>query len=164
MGRNAQPVELIKAKGKSNHLTKAEIAARKAAEVKLGASDLSKVQPPTFVKNDVTAFNHWKQHMKEYKDAAKAGIEVLTTADIGQLALYCKTFSEYEGLLTVKSRVTEETTLDDILKLETAVNKKMDMLIKMQDRLFLNPLARVKNVPKREQKKPDNPMEQEFDV
>ena len=37
---------------------------------------------------------------------------------------------------------------DGLLTLESAINKKMDMLIKMEDRLFLNPLAKVKNVPK----------------
>jgi len=31
----------------------------------------------------------------------------------------------------------------------------MDMLIKMEDRLFLNPLAKVKNIPKAESKKED---------
>ena len=34
---------------------------------------------------------------------------------------------------------------DGLLTLESAINKKMDMLIKMEDRLFLNPLAKVSN-------------------
>ena len=41
-------------------------------------------------------------------------------------------------------------------QLDTAINKKMDMLIKMEDRLFLNPLAKVKNVPKVKEEKPKN--------
>jgi hypothetical protein len=40
----------------------------------------------------------------------------------------------------------------------------MDMLIKMQDRLFLNPLSKCKNVPKKEADKPKNPMEDEYDI
>lgn len=39
------------------------------------------------------------------------------------------------------------------LQLESAINKKMDLLIKMEDRSFLNPLAKVKNIPKKEQEK-----------
>jgi len=51
-----------------------------------------------------------------------------------------------------------------LLRIETAINKKMDMLIKMQDRLFLNPLAKVKNVPKKEKVKPNNPLESEYGI
>lgn len=157
MGRNAQPIEIIKGKGRSNHLTKAEIERRKAAEIKLGEKDLEKLNPPDFIKNNVTAYKYWKQHIKEYKEAAKEGIEILTSADIGQLALYCRTFSEYESLINFSK---DDLDISDYLKLETAINKKMDMLIKMQDRLFLNPLARIKNVPTKEKKKPDNPMDE----
>ena len=37
-----------------------------------------------------------------------------------------------------------------VLTFDSALNKKMDMLIKMEDRLFLSPLAKLKNIPKRE--------------
>lgn len=168
MARNAQPVDILVAKGKK-HLTKKEIDSRKQSEVKLGKKDLEKLEPPTFVKNDVTAFKYWRKHLKEYKDAAKQGIEVLTSSDIGMLAMYCRTYSEYESLL--KRKAIMELNLqnsplgfDDFMKIESAVNKKMDMLIKMQDRLFLNPLAKVKNVPQKPKDKPQNPMEEEYDI
>jgi phage terminase small subunit len=108
----------------------------------------------------------------------------LTSSDIGILALYCKTYSEYQNLLKAYQRVGEihydckdlEDAIDGeyydeeddkvkalfsykvkkqlrdlfaingILTIETAINKKMDMLLKMQDRLFLNPLSKKKNV------------------
>ena len=168
MGRAAQKVDLILAKGKSHHLTKAEIERRKDAEIKLGLTDLEKLEAPEFIKNDTTAFKYWKKHLKEYKEAAKNNIEVLTTSDIGSLALYCKTYSEYENSLKRKQvfelNMTELSSIDDLMKLENAVNKKMDMLLKMQDRLFLNPLAKIKNVPKKEKEKPSNPMEDEFGI
>lgn len=161
MGRNAQPIEIIQAKGKSHHLTKAEIAARKEAEIKLGAADLSKIKLPTFIENDVIAFKRWKECVKDYKEAAKNGFEVLTTSDVGTLAMYCKAWSEHEMLLNLHR---DNYTLDEALKLQTAINKKRDLIIKMEDRLFLNPLAKVRNVPKREKKKADNPMENDFGV
>ena len=95
------------------------------------------------------------------------------------LAMYCKTYSEYERLIAAYQKISEIeiddiafreliksaefasgaeaeamrylsqlASLEGILKIETAVNKKMDMLLKMQDRLFLNPLAKIRNVPK----------------
>ncbi|MNW42922.1 hypothetical protein D3C74_201070 [compost metagenome] len=195
MGRNAKPVSLHIAQGNPNRLTKEEIAARSENEVKLGKTELDNVKPPSFVKDDTVAYSYWKQLIKEYKEAAKQGIDLLTTSDVNLLALYCRTYSEYEKLLkqyqkiekiAIDDYVFEEyfeslqaqaeandqdvneyglramkyisqlASIDGVLKIETAINKKMDMLIKMQDRLFLNPLAKVKNVPK--PKKDDKPI------
>ena len=179
MGRNAKSVSLHIAEGNPNRLTKAEIAARQESEVKLGKSELDKLKPPPFIKNDIIAYGHWKQLMKEYKSASAQGVDILTSSDVGTLALYCKTYSEYEKLLEQYQRIekiaidehilsdyfdrceevhelearaqmylTKLASVEGILKIETAINKKMDMLLKFQDRLFLNPLAKVKNIPK----------------
>lgn len=148
-GRNGQPIDILVAKGKK-HLTKAEIQYRKENEIKLGKVNLDQLEPPSFVKNDTVAYSCWKQSLNEYKEAEKQGIQILSSSDAGLLALYCKTFSEYERLL---GHTTDNVELE--IKIQTAINKKMDMLIKMQDRLFLNPLAKVKNVPKpKEEDKP----------
>lgn len=175
MGRNAKPINLLVAQGKKN-LTKAEIEERKNSEIKLGSSQLNRIKVPDFIKDDIIAFKYWKQHLKEYKDAAKQNIEILSSSDVGMLALYCKTYAEYERLLKsyqsidkiiydsndlenyiedsdefdykVKSQLRSIIAIDGLLRIETAINKKMDMLIKMQDRLFLNPLSKVKNIPK----------------
>lgn len=185
-GRNAKPVALHLAEGNPNRLTKEQIQQRKDAEVKLGAQDLKKLKKPGYVSKDKIANRIWNELVKEYKSAADQGVELLTSSDVGTLALYCKTFSEYERLLVQYQRLEniaiDEHILDEyigraeavdevnykalrylsqlasiegILKIETAINKKMDMLLKMQDRLFLNPLAKVKNVPKpkKEEKK-----------
>ncbi|MBE7682036.1 P27 family phage terminase small subunit [Paenibacillus sp. P13VS] len=176
MGRNAKPVSLHLAAGNPNRLSKEQIKARQEGEIKLGKTELDKLKPPAFVKNDPIAFTHWKQCMKEYKAAAAQNIELLSSSDVGLLAMYCKTFSEYERLqksyqtidkvaydsedldeyieeseefnMKVKKQLRSMIAVDGLLRIETAINKKMDMLLKMQDRLFLNPLSKVKNVPK----------------
>lgn len=48
------------------------------------------------------------------------------------------------------------TSLDGILKLESAINKKLDLLIKLSDRLFLNPLAKVRNIPRKKIESKEN--------
>lgn len=187
MGRNAKPASLHIAEGNPNRLTKEQIRDRQDSEIKLGTklakSELDKLKPPAFVKNDTIAYGHWKSAMKEYKSAAEQGVELLTSSDVGMLSLYCKTFSEYERLLNAYQRIdsiaqeceplekymltsglfemkamqqlTNLLSIDGLLRIETAINKKMDMLLKMQDRLFLNPLAKVKNVLKpKEKEKP----------
>lgn len=186
MGRNAQPVKVLQQTGKK-HLTKKEIEARKESEIKLGKSDLSKIHPPEHVKVDVIAYKQWQKLMSDYREAAKSGIELLTSTDIGTLAKYCVTYSEYLSLIDRRRRIdeidfvalrddskrikgdkrksmNEILRLKEVLSIETAINKKHDLLIKLEDRLFLNPLAKVKNVPKKENEKPKNPMEDEFDI
>lgn len=171
MGRNAQPVELLMAKGKK-HLTKAEIEQRKNNEIRVGTNKLT---CPSYVKSDEIAYKKWKEIIKIYKD-----IDFVSSGDVGLLSRYCMTFSEYENLIRIRKNINlldfnaeDEDEIyrafedapdnrvkyilkkveyilssDGLLTLESAINKKMDMLIKMEDRLFLNPLAKVKNVPK----------------
>ena len=184
-GRNAKSISLHVAEGNPSRLTKAEIQQRKDAEIKLGGARL---KCPDYVKADPVALKKWRELKKDYAAAATAGVDLVKSSDIGILARYCKTFSEYQALLNAYQRVDNihydcvelDEFLDDlddegkalfsykvkkqlrdlfaisgILTIETAINKKGDMLIKMEDRLFLNPLSKVKNVPKKEaDKKP----------
>lgn len=185
-GRNAKPIGLHLAEGNPSHLTKEEIDARTEAEIKLGAKDLAKLKKPSFVTKDRAALKLWNELIKEYKEAAEKGAKLLSSSDVGVLAIYCKTFSEYERLLAKYQQIeqiqidsdvlssyleqaentdgaghkallylSQLASLEGALKIETAINKKMDMLLKMQDRLFLNPLSKVKSVPvpKKEGKK-----------
>jgi phage terminase small subunit len=168
MGRNAQPIDLMLVKG-AKHLTKAEIDHRKKTEIKTGDCRL---RCPTFVKNDVVAYAKWKEIIKVYKD-----INFVSSGDTGLLARYCVTFSEYLTLLDQKRRIQNFEVnyerlseqfdpellegmdsffkFDPVMKLDGAVNKKMDMLIKMEDRMFLNPLSKIKNIPKKAEKEVD---------
>ena len=175
-GRNAQPISILKASGRK-HLTKAEINHREKSEIRFGETRL---KCPQFIKDDIAAFAKWKEITKLYKD-----IDFVSSGDIGLLARYCMTFSEYQKLLEHRKRIDsldglnidELDTLeqhagedvardlfnkinyilsvDGVLKIDTAINKKMDMLIKMEDRLFLNPLAKIKNVPKKPKERTD---------
>jgi phage terminase small subunit len=190
-GRNAQPIDILLAKGKS-HKTKKEIKERKSSEIRLGED---KLVCPMYVKSDATAYKKWRDLIADYNKAKKNGIELIKSSDAGILAMYCKTFSEYQVLLKAQQRINEihydckeldeaidgdyydeETgsvkalfsykvkkqlrdlfAIGGILAVETAINKKVDMMLKMEDRLFLNPLAKIKNVPKRE-KPPADPL------
>ncbi|MDH6674693.1 phage terminase small subunit [Paenibacillus sp. LBL] len=186
MGRNGKPIDLHLAAGNPNRLTKEQIRQRQESEIKLGKTELDKLKPPEYVKSDTIAYKQWKDCLKEYKAASQQGVDLLTSSDVGLLAMYCKTYSEYEKLLKQYQRIeniainedilndyfekmegieefegraqlylSQLASIEGILKIETAVNKKMDMLLKMQDRLFLNPLAKIKNVPKpKEKEKP----------
>lgn len=142
-GRHAKPVDLILAEGNKGHFSKEELEKRKENEIKLGDNNL---KCPDFIKNDEIAYQKWKELVKNYKEAEKDGIQLITSSDVGLLARYCKTFSDYQKLVKQKDNIEDD--IDTLLRLENAINKKMDMLIKMEDRLFLNPLSKIKTIPK----------------
>ena len=168
MGRNAQPTNILLAKGRK-HLTKSEIEHREKSKIKVGDN---KLKCPDFVKNDVNAYAKFKEILKIYKDN-----DIVSSSDVGLIGRYCVTFSEYLDLLDKRKKVgTFNTDFDKYeqslpaefievlnnymrmnvdLQLDNAINKKMDMLIKMEERLFLTPLAKIKNIPKKEPEKAD---------
>ena len=159
-------------------MTKAEIEARKETEIHVGGSIL---KCPQFVKKDTVAYSKWRECVKIYED-----VDFVTSADVGHLARYCKTFSEYQDLLEHRfrtqamERFSEEESeqieaefathigeraakkmwqkveyimgVSGLLSIDKAINAKLSALNAMEDRLFLHPLARVKNVPKRDPK------------
>lgn len=169
-GRHAKPISLHMQDGNKRHLTKAEIEHRQKSEVRLGDK---KMKCPDFVKNDVEAFKKWKELVKLYED-----VVFVSSGDIGMLARYCTTHSQYLKLLyrlerikdiaqdsediemyiygseefdaKIKRQLVDMVSTDGVLRIEKAVNQKLDILIKMEDRLFLNPVAKIKNIPKKE--------------
>lgn len=90
-GRNGQPVDLILAKGRSHYLTKEVVEQRKAVEIKTGTKTL---RCPDYVKKDVNAFKRWKEIIQVYKE-----VDFVSSGDVGMLARYCMTHSEYLRLL-----------------------------------------------------------------
>ncbi len=55
-----------------------------------------------------------------------------------------KTFS-----YKVKKQLRDMISINALLQIESAINKKVDMLMKMEDRMFLNPISKIKNIPKK---------------
>ena len=154
MGRNAQPVELILAKGRSHHLTKAEIERRKAAQIKTGQRTFKASEQ---VMADPVALAKFKQLKKLFK-----GIEFVEALDENLINRYCLTCSQLQALLNYRAATAGTLEFDEMLKLDARIDKKQDLLIKMEDRMFLNPVARLKNVPKKEPPQKD-PFGEMFD-
>lgn len=176
-GRHAKPIELHLQNGNKRHLTKAEIEYRKESEIKIGDK---KLLCPAYIKKDIAAFSKWKEIKHIYKDA-----DFISSGDTGILSRYCMTYSQYLNLLKrlnrigniqnnsedieeyiensdefdykIKRQLLDMISTDGVLRIEKAVNQKLDILIKMEDRLFLNPAAKIKNIPKKEKNSDDDP-------
>ena len=175
MGRNAKPIDLIMADGNKRHLTKAEIEHRKNTEIRFGND---KLVCPKHIKNNKNAYAKWKELIRLYKDfnfVASGDIGMLgrycmayseyldlieRRAIINQLSInieehyYIEKELKDEGVHEKRIEKMIEKyefilSIGGLIALDKAINAKMDALVKMEDRLFLNPLAKIKNVPKK---------------
>lgn len=175
VGRNAKPIDLIMDDGNKRHLTKAEIEHRKNTEIRFGND---KLVCPKHIKNNKNAYAKWKELIRLYKDfnfVASGDIGMLgrycmayseyldlieRRAIINQLSINIEEHYYIEEELKdagVPEKRIEKMiekyefilSIGGLIALDKAINAKMDALVKMEDRLFLNPLAKIKNVPKK---------------
>lgn len=177
VGRNAKPIDLIMADGNKRHLTKAEIEHRKNTEIRFGNDKLVcpkhiKNDKIAYAKwkelirlykdfdfvasGDVGMLGRYCMAYSEYMDLLERRTMVCQLMpkvdddeneiikdqlDAGNVhpKRIQKMIEKYEYILSIGG----------IISLDKAINAKMDALVKMEDRLFLNPLAKIKNVPKK---------------
>lgn len=177
VGRNAKPIDLIMADGNKRHLTKAEIEHRKNTEIRFGNDKLVcpkhiKNDKIAYAKwkelirlykdfdfvasGDIGMLGRYCMAYSEYMDLLERRTMVCQLMpkvdddeneiikdqlDAGNVhpKRIQKMIKKYEYILSFSG----------IISLDKAINAKMDALVKMEDRLFLNPLAKIKNVPKK---------------
>lgn len=150
-GRPSKPVQLLKLEGKS-HRTKKELEHREKMEKSLYTGTKFKESPA--VKSDPVAHKEFLRLKKLYKH-----IEYVDGLDEQIINRYCMLVSQ-ENALQERIKEIEQliSELDDpkekleyyktISNTTTKLNQTRDMLLKLEDRLFLNPTARVKAIPK----------------
>lgn len=154
MSKTAKPIELYEAKGNPNRLTKAEIERRKSSEIKVKNKTFKASEN---VMADQRALQEFKRLKRLYKD-----IEFVGALDEHIINQYCLSVSELDDLLSAlniartrmkaKSAKTKSKGLSDFLALDTEVRMKRQEILRLADRLYLDPVARTKNVPKKENK------------
>lgn len=189
-GRNAKPIDLHIISGNPSHLTKAEIENRKKTEIKLGEN---KLVCPSYVRNDKEAYKKWKEIKKLYtgfKFVSSADIGVIARYCLAfsqyidlterrkriaemdflaeEAAETVETLTEEYGkrkAVKLYSKIDYILSTGGIMAMDKAINAKMAALVQMEDRLFLSPLAKVKNVPKEPEKEKEDPLSKNgFDV
>ena len=138
-GRPSKPVQLLKIEGKS-HRTKKELEHREKAEKSLYTGTTFKESPA--VRADPVAHREFLRLKKLYKN-----IQFVDGLDEQMINRYCLLISQEQKLMES----------DDFL----ALHKTREMILKLEDRLFLNPTARIKAIPKKPpEEKKESPMAQ----
>ena len=157
-GRNAKPIELHLAQRNPTHITKAEIKRRQESEIKFGEHKLT---CPAYVKRDIVAYGKWKEIIRLYRDfdfVSSGDVGLLgryckTFSEYYNLVSYREQITNislpddesqkaYEALSEkygersagkMFEKIDFIMSASGVLTFDSALNKKMDMLIKMED-------------------------------
>jgi phage terminase small subunit len=174
-GRPGKPLAFHLKGGNKSHLTKAEIKKREQEEVKIGTDRLVM---PTYIRGNPSARAKWIEVIAIFKSsgmnlATSADVGIIsrycqahsdylylleirdrlrdTDLDIGEAE------EELEDMVPgerrraiVVQKINFILSAAGLFQADTAVNKKLDQVLKLEDRLFLNMQSRVRNVPKKE--------------
>lgn len=165
-GRKAQPIELMVLRG-ATHLTKEEIERRKQAEDDL-KSGIVKFHPSDQVLTNPIAKATFVKLLALYQD-----IDYVEGLDEAIINRYCLMTAEADRVQDLLIKM--ENSVDDcetqgqkvslykaIASAEITVGRIRDRLLQMEDRLFMNPTSRVRNVPKKEKPKQVSEFEKQF--
>ena len=164
-GRPGKPTDLILLEGK-DHRTKAEIEARRKKE--RGLRSGADYRTNEKVKANPEAMKMFRKLKKLYKS-----IDYVEGLDENIINRYCLLTAEAGEMEKLLERMDNDVDKCEkpsqmvsmykaISGLEGNLNRARDMLLKMEDRLFLNPTARVKNVPKKPEEKPETEFDRKF--
>jgi phage terminase small subunit len=187
-----QPVSLQVYKGNTGKLSAEEMAARDDAEITMG--DL-KFTTPADVKKDKLALKKWREVIGIYKAARLTVVSNTDTGAIARYCiLYSEYWQLTEQRRKIAAfdfpdddsneilAITDDeysrarsrrlynimeyfTRLDGLLKLDDKINRKLKAILDIEDRIFLNPAAKVRTLPiKRKPKEADGIGDLGFDV
>lgn len=146
-GRNKQPLSVIQGKGKSHHLTKAEIAKRKEHEEAM-KGDTDKVKPPERLLS---------KQKKEFEEISEQlmKLEIFSNLDVDTLARYIDAKFEYERIHDIARKLNPLDDVDTYAKMQRAKKSLSDECRSYAGDLGLTITSRLKLViPKTEEDKP----------
>lgn len=169
-GRNPMPMDVQSKIGKK-HLTIQEKEERTKSEnkiPKLNLEELKKIKAPLKILNDVKSYEYWKLQIQHYIKASESGIDILAMSDIDFFTEYCIISSRLDKinkkLNDMYSCDGDVLNIDDLNKFELISNRLLKTKISLTEKLFLNPLARMRNVPIKDIVKEKTDEERMFDI
>lgn len=187
-----KPLALHLHDGNKNKLSTEDKEAYAAAEITMG--DLHFITPPD-VRNNQLAMRKWREVIKIYRDAGLTVVSNTDTGVIARYCILYAEYWELEAIRDEikefkldnddKNELMAEsdaefsrerarrlwnlmdyfTRLDGLLKLDDKIHRKLKTILDIEDRIFLNPAAKVRTLPiKRKAKEKDELGDLGFDV
>lgn len=143
MPSKSKPIQLVLAEGNKRHLTKKEIEHREKIEKSLYTGE--ELEPNEKVQADTFALAKFNKLKYLYSKMKSQYVDGLDSEMVNQ---YCLLLSEIDMLQNMIKRALDENDISLYVTLDNKLIKKTELSIKLEDRLFLNPAARIKAIPK----------------
>ena len=164
MARPGIPLQVILGGGNKGHFTKEEIETRAKGEIRLGSKDF---KMPKIVRENQYAKKKWKEVIGIHKDS-----DYVTTSDSGAIERYCMLYADIMEIEDVMKGIDEKAKAEgwdivktynakNVLKINQNLNKKIDLYIRIGSMLYLDPLSKHRNVPKKKEESKQTPLERE---
>ena len=180
-----KPIDLQLYDGNKNKLSTADQDAYKAAEITMGDLNFT---TPADIKKDKLALKKWREVIGIYKAANLTVVSNTDTGVIARYCmLYSEywqltdqrrkiaafdfpdddsaelmaiTDDEYSRARSRRLYNVMEyfTRLDGLLKLDDKIHRKLKSILDIEDRIFLNPAAKVRTLPIKRKSKEENPI------
>lgn len=158
---NKRPIPLKVYSGEKPKLSNDEINHRMEHAEKMTIGGKVFIPSPEVLENEA-ALKKWNELIKKYK-----GFEFITDVDNGILQHYCLLEGELVDIIAIKREIENDESLDlttklmhlDKLKVNSHYLKILDTMLKYEDRLYLNPAARLKSIPAKKEEKKESRLE-----
>ena len=165
MARHAKAIDLVK-----GHKSNEELARRRANEEAIRIRD-KVILPSDDVMQDQLALKYFN-HMKKVFACMESFYALPDELTVNR---YCMAHADYDrtrayytrGIISQRiegKTINRKFNFNERITLSNQVDKKGEILIKYEDRMFLNPLSRYKSIPPKAPEPKKNPMTEEFDV
>lgn len=152
-GRKKQPLAVIQGKGRSNHLTKAEIEQRQKHEEAMKAGTDKIIPPDRLTKKQKERFNELASEL--------VSLGIFDNLDVDTLALYVETYDNYVRVLRSSKRITNQemdADFDAYAKRIRTLNQLVDTCRKLANDLGLTITSRLKLVIPQKEEEEESPM------
>lgn len=158
--KNGKPIELAILTG-AGHRSQKVIKDRIEREAMLHIGN-NLIYPTERILADSEALKRWREVCTIFD-----GFQFVTDVDTCFVEKYCLAYSEYCQLQETRKEILSKN-LDNLqtfhamdkVHLHYQINKKLELLIKFEDRMFLNPASRIRNIPiSNKEEKPADPLD-----
>jgi len=142
----------VKRQLEKKRLSRADQAARAPDPVRLNEG---RICMPSVVKADPVARAKWKELKKLFE-----GKDYIGLSDVGVISRYCFLCSEEAALRKIHDDlIAGGGDLKGILAVNRAIDSKRSLIRSLEDRLYLNPLAKRRGLPPEPKAKASSPLE-----
>ena len=164
-GKTPKPRHLQLLEGNKNRRTKAELKDIAESEIKLGGKDFEASET---IKADAIALRKWKSLIKTYLEY---DIDFISDSDSGAIEQYCMSYAVVTRLERAKANIIKKNKDKDeivilalIADIQKAIDTQIKIMLPLSDRLFLNPVSKIKGLRKKQEPKVDktSKYEQQF--